>query len=271
MITREGPVDRAQSGQTISGNRVARPLSARLNDRMRYGDLSYGDIRQLSKEDDVVAVLPLGCTEQQGPHLPVDFDTWFAEALMVAAADAVQRTHDRSVLVLPAIPVGPTPEHRSFGAGYLDLPAELHDKIVTAIATSIIDQGFRRIVIWRGCGQHDQRQTVADLSQGYPSVRTLLPDQPFNDIWCTIGDASVPGGHADSFTTAIALARRPDAVRTDRIPGPSRTPDWEDPDLDFGRYSDSGVIGDPRHATAELGHQLWDASVSWAAEYLAAI
>lgn len=164
--------------------------------------------------------------------------------------------------------MGPTPDHRSFGAGYLNVPAALQDQMVIAIADSLIDQGFRHLVIWRGCGQHDQRQAVDDLSQRHPAAHVLLPTQPFNDIWCRIGDASVPGGHADSFTTAIALARRPDAVRTDRVPGPSRAPDWQAPDLDFGRYSDSGVIGDPRHATAELGHQLWAASVTWAADYL---
>lgn len=238
-----------------------------MNIRVRYGDLTYEDIRQLAG-DDIVAVIPLGCTEQQGPHLPVDFDTWFAESLMIAAADRVERLHHRTVLVLPVVPVGPTPEHRSFGAGYLNLPAEIQDQIVAAIADSLIDQGFRRLVIWRGCGQHDQRQVVEDLNLRHPAAQVLLPTQPFNDIWCAIGDASVPGGHADSFTTAIALARRPEAVRTDRIPGPSRTPDWQASDLDFGRYSDSGVIGDPRHATAELGHQLWEASVTWAADYL---
>jgi len=54
-----------------------------LNDRVRYGDLSYQGIRHLTR-DDTVAVLPLGCTEQQGPHLPVDFDTWFADTQTIA-------------------------------------------------------------------------------------------------------------------------------------------------------------------------------------------
>lgn len=234
---------------------------------MRYAELTYQEIDRLPRQDTVV-VLPLGCTEQQGPQLPVDFDTWFAESLMIAAAaEAGQRT-GRTVLVLPAIPLGPTPEHRSFGTGYLDLPAALHDQLVIAVASSIIEQRFEHVVIWRGCGQHDLEAAVAALRQQCPGADVRLPDQPFNDIWCAIGDASVPGGHADSFTTAIALARRPEAVRTDRIPGPSRAPDWTDRHLDFANYSDSGVIGDPGHATAELGDQLWNACVDWAARYL---
>jgi creatinine amidohydrolase len=37
--------------------------------------------------------------------------------------------------------------------------------------------------------------------------------------------------------------------------------DWEDPNLDFSRYSKTGVIGDPTEATAELGAKLWDAVI----------
>jgi creatinine amidohydrolase len=78
-----------------------------------------------------------------------------------------------------------------------------------------------------------------------------------------------PGtGHAGSFTTSIMLARRPELTRTDRIPGPSREPDWSDPDLDFAAYSDSGVIGDARHGSAELGSRLWKPSVSWLAVFI---
>lgn len=235
---------------------------------MRYGDLTYQEIKKLAVADSLV-VLPLGCTEQQGPHLPVDFDTWFAESLMHAAAAEVQRRDGRVVLVLPTLPIGPTPEHRGFGAGYLNLPEHLHDQVVAATVTSIAEQGFRDVVIWRGCGQHDLQQRVANLNQANSRCKVHLPQQPFNDIWCTIGDPSVPGGHADSFTTSIALARRPNEMRSDQIPGPSQTPDWEDPNLDFSRYSESGVIGDPRHASAHLGDQLWIASVAWAADYLA--
>ena len=49
----------------------------------RFGDLTDLEIRECARQDWLV-VIPTGCTEQQGPHLPVDFDTWFAETLMVA-------------------------------------------------------------------------------------------------------------------------------------------------------------------------------------------
>jgi Creatinine amidohydrolase len=52
---------------------------------MHYGDCTYQEIAALA-DDGAVAVVPLGCTEQQGAHLPVDFDTWFSGALAAAAA-----------------------------------------------------------------------------------------------------------------------------------------------------------------------------------------
>jgi creatinine amidohydrolase/Fe(II)-dependent formamide hydrolase-like protein len=92
---------------------------------MRYGDLTYPEIAERIAAG-WLALLPTGCTEQKGPHLPVDFDTWFAETLLVAASDAAAAVYGIGSLVLPALPFGPTPEHRSFGSGYIDLPAALH-------------------------------------------------------------------------------------------------------------------------------------------------
>jgi len=85
---------------------------------MRFGDLTYREIRERA-EAGWIAVVPTGCTEQQGPHLPVDFDTWFAETACLAAARQAAEKHGVKVLVLPAMPFGPTPEHRSFGSGYI--------------------------------------------------------------------------------------------------------------------------------------------------------
>ncbi|MBA3652891.1 MAG: creatininase family protein [Actinobacteria bacterium] len=54
--------------------------------------------------------VPTGCTEQQGRHLPVDFDSCFSEAVTVAAAAELD-AHNLPVVALPSLPFGPTPEH----------------------------------------------------------------------------------------------------------------------------------------------------------------
>ena len=239
---------------------------------MKYGDLTYEEIRDRADEG-WLAIIPTGCTEQQGPHLPVDNDTWFVEQVCNAASEKADRDHDVRSLVLPTIPFGPTPEHRNYGAGYIDIPAELHDSLVLSTLLSLARQGFRRIVVWRGCGGHDLRETVQSFNETLDGrSRAFLPGHPFHDVWCRISDPSIPGGHADSFTTSIMLHLRPEAVRKDKIVDPEHKPvDWEDPDLDFADYSSTGVIGDPTHASAELGARLWEAVVDEVAKTLRSI
>ena len=236
---------------------------------MRFGDLTYEEIRERA-EQAWLAIVPSGCTEQQGPHLPVDFDTWFAETVCAAAADRAALEHNVNALVLPAIPYGPTPEHRNYGSGYVDLPQDLHDAAISSVLVSLATQGFGRLVVWRGCGQHDLRNVVDRFNQQQVGLaRAFLPVLPYHDIWCQVGDATVPGGHADSFATSIALHLRPGSVRTDRIRAPKhREVDWSDPNLDFSAYSSTGVIGDPTHASAQLGAKLWAAIVKSVARTL---
>lgn len=236
---------------------------------MRFGDLTYIEIRERAGQG-WLAIVPTGCTEQQGPHLPVDFDTWFAETVCAAAADRAALEHDVNSLLLPAIPYGPTPEHRSYGSGYIDLPQDIHDAAISSVLVSLGAQGFGRIVVWRGCGQHDLQNVVDRFNeQQVGRARAFLPALPYHDIWCQVGDATILGGHADSFATSIALHLRPGTVRTDRIRDPeNREVDWSDSDLDFSAYSSTGVIGDPTHASAELGARLWAAIVESVARTL---
>ena len=225
---------------------------------MRFADLTYEEIRARAGAG-WLAIVPTGCTEQQGPHLPVDLDTWLAETVCLAAAQRAAEQHGVKALVLPALPFGPTPEHRNYGSGYVDLPQALHEGVVASVLRSLAEQGFRRIVVWRGCGQHQLDGVVAQFNRTWSGrARAFLPGLPYAQIWEELAPG-IPGGHADSFATSLALHLRPDAVRIDRIPSPEiEAVDWDDPDLDFARYSASGVIGDATRASRELGARVWE-------------
>jgi creatinine amidohydrolase len=230
---------------------------------MQFGNCTYEEIRDYAGHG-WSAIIPTGCTEQQGPHLPVDFDTWFAEQVCLSASERAASEFGINSLVLPAIPFGPTPEHHNYGSGYIDLPKDLHEALLLAVLKSLAEQGFQHIIVWRGCGQHDFHDTVIRFNKEYVGKsKAYLPDLPYHDIWMRIGDSAVPGGHADSFSTSIALCLRPEMVRQEKITDPhSKKIDWNDPDLDFSRYSETGVIGDPTQASAELGRKLWKAIVN---------
>jgi creatinine amidohydrolase len=233
---------------------------------MRYGELTYSEIRERAEEG-WLAVIPLGSIEQQGPHLPVDFDTWFVQTLTEAAADLAARDYGIHALVLPAIPFSPTTEHRSFRSGFVHLPVKLHHALVYAVLRSICEQGFRRLVLWVGYSRCDLTGVIAQFNAEHAGrAHVFLPNMSYQTIWSEVGDPSIPSGHADSFITSLALFLRPEAVRSDRITAPHSKPvNWRDPGLDLSHHTDTGVVGDPTHASAELGQRLWDATVQTAA------
>ena len=92
-------------------------------------------------------------------------------------------------------------------------------------------------------GGHDLRETVKRFNETCNGRSTaFLPGLPYHNVWCRIADPSIPGGHADSFTTSITLHLRPEAVRRDKIVDPHHKPvDWEDPDIDFASTRPQGL------------------------------
>lgn len=235
-----------------------------------FAALTYEELNSLDG-DETVVLLPTGCTEQQGPHLTVDFDTWFATELCEAVADRLD-SRGIGTLVLPTTPFGPTPEHRGYG-GYVDLRQDTFERVLEDVLESMVAQGFSRLVIWRGCGGHRLTELAGRFNAAQAGVaRVWIPEHPYHEVWCALADPGVPGGHADSFATSIALARHPERVRSDRVPPPSEaTPDMGDPAADWSLVSPRGVVGDATRASAELGERLWERTVERVAEIVAGI
>ena len=236
---------------------------------MKFGHLTYQEIKEAAQSDWIVLV-PTGCTEQQGPHLPIDFDTWFAEKVCNEVSKKAYEDFDINSVVLPVIPYGPTPEHTGIGAGYINLPQNLHEKVYKAVLQSLVEQGFRRIIIWTGCGQHQLDSMVHEFQQKMNNlVNIYIPPKPYQQVWEQIGDPTIPGGHADMFTTSIALALRPNDVQRDRIKNPEYTvPNWDDPNLDLSKFTNTGSIGEITESSADLGMKLWESIVEKSSQIL---
>jgi creatinine amidohydrolase len=221
---------------------------------MRFADFTYEELRQLAPG--VAAVLiPLGCTEQQGPHLPVDFDTRMVEALCEGLAHRLEEI-GQPVIVMPVLPFGPTPEHAAFGHGYVNLRQETHEAVVEDVLESLAAQGFGKLLLWRGCGQHNLQRVIDRFNSRHESCQAYEPVIDYGAISLEIlGD--VPGGHADSFATSICLWLDESRVRRDRITVPILQPFGWSEAMDFAAISDTGVIGDPTRASREAGEQMW--------------
>ena len=227
---------------------------------MRYTDTTFEELRELLPRVRAVFI-PLGCTEQQGPHLPTDFDTWMITTLCADIAERLERERGETVLVLPTLPFGPTPEHAGFGFGYVNLRQSTHEAVVEDVLQSLAAQGFSTLVIWRGCGQHDLGAVIDRFNASHQGCAAYQPVINYGAICDSAFGRPVPGGHADSFATSIRLHLDRKAVRMDKVREPTLQPfEWDD-DMDFASISDTGVIGDPTQASAEAGARIWELCV----------
>jgi mycofactocin system creatininase family protein len=184
-------------------------------------------------------VVPLGSTEQHGPHLAVGTDTFVAVAL---ADELAARRAD--VVVAPALPYGSAGEHADF-AGTLSIGQAALETVVIELVRSA--DAFTGVVLVSGHGGNREPLAAA--------VRTLRSEGRRVLAWSPrieSGDA-----HAGRTETSLLLAVRPDAVRlAEAERGDTRPLAELLPALRVGgvaAVSANGVLGDPTGASAEEG------------------
>jgi creatinine amidohydrolase len=167
-----------------------------------------------SRSKNALVVLPVGATEQHGPHLPLGTDFLIVEHVARAAADEARRSID--VLLAPTLQFGSSHHHLPFG-GTISLSTERYVGALSDMTQSLIESGFRRVFILNGHGgNHEIIQLV---------VRDLSLKHAVNlgaaSYWDLARDAlaehepDVKGrlpGHAGIFETSVIMALRPDLV-----------------------------------------------------------
>ncbi|CAN5281696.1 mycofactocin biosynthesis peptidyl-dipeptidase MftE [soil metagenome] len=197
---------------------------------------------QAADRHDRLLVVPLGATEQHGPHLPLSTDTDVACAL--ARALAVSRPE---VDVAPALPYGASGEHDGF-AGTLSVGTAALEMLLVELVRSATDTWRHVLLLSAHGGNVDPvRAAVARLRSESRDVRAWSPS------WR--GDA-----HAGRTETSVQLAL--DARRVDLAaarPGVTAPLAELLPALRTGgvrAVSPNGVLGDPTGASAAEGARL---------------
>ena len=189
-----------------------------------------------------VLVVPVGATEQHGPHLPVTTDTDIAVAVATAAADL-----DPLLLVAPAVAYGSSGEHAGF-AGTLSLGQEATEALLVELGRSAATT-FDHVVL--ACTHGGNADPLARAL-----TRLAREGHPVTGWWPRWGGDL----HAGRTETSLMLAIAPDTVRAERMaPGNRRPADELLPLLRAGgvrSVSANGVLGDPAGATADEGREL---------------
>jgi len=186
--------------------------------------------------------VPVGATEQHGPHLPLSTDTDLAVALCARLAAARP-----GVLAAPPLAYGASGEHEDF-PGTLSIGTEAVELLLVELCRSAT-RTFSRVLLVSTHGGNAEavRRAERRLRSESRDILAWLP------AW--EGDA-----HAGRAETSLELALAPDRVRPDRAEAGNTRPLTElMPQLrrsGVRAVSPNGVLGDPAGASAAEGAAL---------------
>jgi creatinine amidohydrolase len=233
-----------------------------------------------------VAVLPLGATEQHGPHLPLGVDTCLVDGIVAASLPMLPV--DLSVLFLPTQAIGLSPEHARF-AGTLTLSAETLIRLWKDIGAGVARAGVRKLVLFNAHGGHVGAMDIVarELREAHDlivySVSWFnLPLGEANDQFSAHEHRF--GVHAGEIETSMMLALSAPLVRNDAAQDFKSTSQQRAADyaiLGNGRsaklgwamqdYNPQGAAGNAAAATADKGRKVIDAAASQLALLLAEV
>jgi creatinine amidohydrolase len=249
-------------------------LRDRAAREVRYDALTWEEINEAVALRKVV-VLPIGATEQHGPHLPLETDTRQVRTLSLEAATRAPE----DMLVMPEVAYGYTHHVMDF-PGTVNIEPSTFIRLLIDIGRSVAYHGFRRIIMING---HGSNMPLVEVAARQVSLQTdavcmsLGWWQLAGKYWNSIRDSPVGGcAHACELETSLYWHVDAEGVRTDRINGyiPSymKVPGadkWHYRDITLGSgpagimdwtssFSETGSNGLPGYATPDKGRLLYE-------------
>ncbi|MGH2428058.1 MAG: creatininase [Candidatus Limnocylindria bacterium] len=218
-----------------------------------------------------VVILPVGSTEQHGPHLPLGTDT------IQVAEIAARVARQLPALVAPTIPYGYRSGARTGGGeifcGTTSLAGETLTLLARDVLAALLRHGARRIAVLDGHYENSMFLSeaihLALGGSGREDVRILKV------LWAEAIDEETlerayPNGfrgwgleHAAHLETSVIGAIRPELIRRDAIgkDGVESLPVYDVYPQPEGLIPSSGVLSDPSHASERDGRLLLDQAV----------
>ncbi len=216
-------------------------------------ELTWTELRDQIRAGKSTAIVPVGGTEQTGPHIVLGKHNVRVKVLAGKIAASLGNAIVAPVIAyVPEGRIDPPAAHMRF-AGTLSIPESVFEQTLEAAARSLRQAGFRDIVLIGDHGGYQASLTkvAARLDREWAAspvrVHAVLEyydavARSFDPMLRKQGfsDAEI-GSHGGVSDTSLALAADPRLVRAERLhdsppPGPAE-----------------GVHGDPRRASAALG------------------
>lgn len=235
---------------------------------LTWNQLSWPRIKERADAGHVVLV-PVGVIEQHGHHLPVDTDAFIPQEIVHEAA-----RRDPQILPGPTVHFGYTPSNKNF-PGSISLSIDTWMSLIREIVRSVARAGFDRIAIVNGHGgQVILSRLTSSMLQDEDQIQVVTLDWfglVEDEMSKLFSDEKLSGsrvGHAGAVETSVNLHLRPElSDQGERVThlGPSK-PAYVSAVRGFlqtprEELSVSGVMGDPKLASAEKGAELFEAAV----------
>jgi creatinine amidohydrolase len=174
-------------------------------------NLTWEEVRDRIPESRETILLPVGSTEQHGPHLPVGTDT------LVAVALAEDAAVEAGVLAGPPLWFGWSPHHMVL-PGTITIRPEVLIEVAYDVVSSLAQHGFRRFVFLNGhrivnvawlqiAGERAKRQLGVQVAIFDPAYMS-------RDFASGLGWGAV--GHAEEIEGSHMWYRFPDLVKMER-------------------------------------------------------
>jgi creatinine amidohydrolase/Fe(II)-dependent formamide hydrolase-like protein len=224
-------------------------------------DLTWTELRDDIRAGKTTIIVPIGGTEQNGPHMALGKHN----ARVKVLAEKIARELGNALVapVVAYVPEGtvePPTAHMRF-PGTITVPDATFEKLLEAAARSFKLHGFRDIVFIGDHGGYQKVEQAAAAALNREWATTPVRAHAITEFYRVTTTTYVEalgkrgftaaeiGTHAGVADTSLTLALAPDMVRTERLA--TSKPAASD-----------GVYGDPRRSSAEVGQSGVDAIVA---------
>ena len=231
-----------------------------MSEKILLHEMAWPDVKQALNRTDTI-LIPVGSTEQHGPHLPLGSDTIIPIGVCTRIARKI------GALVGPPIYTVISSYHMAW-PGTITLRESTFIDLIKDYCRSLVKHGFKRIILVNEHGGNSaplaiaSRQLTEELSpvKFIPIVMVdFLEKDEFKKYYGLKG-----GSHSNEYETATILALRPELVRMENAVAewPEKFIKFLEEGMDHMQYikmqhamikslkelTKSGVFGDPTKA-----------------------
>ena len=205
-----------------------------------------------------IAIVPVGSTEQHGPHLPLGTDHFLASYISRRVAECT------NIICTPTIPIGISDHHIQFWGTLTVSPSTLRG-YVSDVCTSLQRHGIEKIVIYNCHGGNqsallEMARRVREKSNLAIFVYPLAGQSLVKFVDDLFGhEGSLYGAHGGAAESSMITAMREDLVDKDAIGvaiGPKKFGTWVygiDTVYDMIDFTPNGMVGNASEASKEKG------------------